>query len=86
MSKIVDAIGFMILSTIDLLVLPRDLSTVIANDVSKFYIINAYGRGFHPNFLFLFPGGTIFGASFSPGPVTIVLSWGVNYLCGLWGP
>ena len=42
-TKIVDAIGLMKLFTMDPLEFPRALSTVVANDISKFFMINASG-------------------------------------------
>ena len=51
-SKIVDALGLMNLSTMDPLVLPQALSTVMANNVSKLSMINTSGGGFLPNIIF----------------------------------
>ena len=56
-SNFFDALGLMNLSTIAPLVLPRALSTVVANNVSKLYMINASGGGFLPNFIFVVPWG-----------------------------
>ena len=64
--NIVDDIGLMNIYTMDPLALPRDLSTVVANDVSKLSMLNASGGGSFPTFSFLFPGRTTFGAGFTP--------------------
>ena len=76
--NIFDALSLMKLSTMDPLVFPRDLSTVVANDVSKLSMINASGGVSFPTFYFLCPERKTFCAGFIPGPATIVLSWGVN--------
>ena len=48
--KIVDALGLINLFTMDPLALPQALSTLVANNVSKLSIINAFGEGSFPTF------------------------------------
>ena len=83
--NIVDDLYFMNFSTMDPLVLPRALSNMVVNYVSKLSIINASGGVSLPNFSFLCPGVTSFGTGFIPVPTTIVLSWVFNYFCGIGG-
>ena len=81
----VDAIFFMNLSTMALLELPQDLSTVVAKDVSKLSMINTSGGFSLPFFSLMFTGRKTFGAKLTPGPATIVLSWEFMSFCGLGG-
>ena len=83
--NIFDVLGLMNLSTTDPLLFPRDLSTLVANDVSKLSMIKVFGGGSFPTFYFLYPGRKVFGTGFIPGPDTIVLSLEVNPFCGLRG-
>ena len=53
--NIVDALGFMNLSTMDPLALPRSLSTVVSRNVYNLFMINVSGRRLLPNFLFDVP-------------------------------
>ena len=81
--KIVDAIGLMNLSTMDSLELPRALSTVVVNDISKLSTINASGGVSFPTFYFLCPGRNVFGVGFIPGFTNIVRYWYFNFFCGI---
>ena len=65
--------------------LPRALSTVVANNVSKLFLSTHLGGGSFPTLSFLCPGGTNFGAGLIPAPATIVISWGFNYFYGIGG-
>ena len=70
MENIVYALGLMNIYKMDPLAFPRDLSTVVANDVSKLSMITAYGGSF--NFFYLmFPGRTNFSEGLNPGPATV---------------
>ena len=84
--NIFDVLGLMNLSTTDPLFFPRDLSTLVANDVSKLSMIKVFGGGSFPTFYFLFPGRTNFGAGFIPGLVTIVVYWGFKSSYGIGDP
>ena len=68
-TNIVDALGLINLYTMDPLVLPLDLSNVVANDVSKLSMINTSGGGggSFPVFSLLCPGRINYGAGFIPG-------------------
>ena len=81
--NIVDAIGLLNLSTMDPLVLPRSLSTVVANDVSKLSMISTSGGSYLPKFYLLCSGITNFGDRFIPDSAILVLSWGFKYFYGL---
>ena len=78
--NIFDALGLINLSTADPLLLPRDLSTVVYNDVSKLSMINKSVEFFLPTSSLLFPRRTNFGADLNPIPTTNVL-----YFCGIGG-
>ena len=58
--NIVVNLGLMNLSTMAPLMFPRALPTVVANNVSKLSIINAFGGGLLPNFRFAVPYGNKF--------------------------
>ena len=75
------------LSTMNPIVFPRALSTVVANYVSKLSIINVSGGGgSFPTFSSLCPGRTNFGAGFFPWTSAIVLYWGFKSFYGRGGP
>ena len=81
----VDALGLMNLSTVASLAFQQALSTVVARDVSKLYIINAHARVSLPYLSLLFPRRTNFGAKLTPGTATIFLYRDFMYFCGLVG-
>ena len=61
----VDTLGFMNLSTMSPLVLPQDLSNLVANDVYKLSMVNSYWGGSFQFFLFYALGEQILGPDLS---------------------
>ena len=70
--KFVDDIGLMKLYTMDPLVFPQALYTVVAKDVSTLSTINEFGGVSFPNFSLLYPGRTNFAVGFITVPTTII--------------
>ena len=75
--NIVDALVLINLSTMAPLVFPRSLSTVVANDVSKFSTIKISGGVSFPTFLFAVPWEKCFWCQLHPW------TWRYCYVLGI---